>query len=235
MKQIGPYICESTGECQKKFGEELFGEFLAHHAYNWFDGYGEPNTPEEEVVLKAIKQWVKGENSMAVPPAAQKRILKIFKDLKKCSKHWPKILEPETTTLYRTVMMPASILEKDGLTEFFDSGTIKYKPFNLLESWTINLKQAERFLRDMTSSFEKSKFKGEIIIKRAGLKNEDAIFVPTILEAKFSEKELLFSSKFMNTISNFELDWYEYEVVRISNAPISAKATIRGEKIDHRK
>jgi len=150
-----------------------------------------------------------------------------LKGLQACMGDYAHVLKPNSRTLMRGMNIEMSkmkrllrnyksdhllgFLENEGKTlekvhaEVFSmiDSSFKYKPMREIESWTTDVKRAMEFSKAWEGS------NNSIIVK-----------------ATFPKNDLLFNTKFTNTIS-----WAEYEILRISNKTVTCELYIQPKTI----
>jgi len=187
-------ITEATDPCNKMFGDVLFGEL-------GFSKDKEQDTEAEKEILNKVLSFIRGEFVSKKKDAA---LIKAFEALAKCRNKYPRILKPETRTLYRGVALDKSELKNIKITKIKNLRTIGnfvYKAKSKIQSWTATERIATDFAFDVN------------IYDR----------IPVIMEYKFSEKEILFNTDFLNFIATTVFLDTEDEIIRISDKPINVK------------
>jgi len=198
MKRFTQYFTEEHGKndaCFKLFQDTLFGDIL---------GKKEKDTKTEKEISDDLEDFVIGN----LDGRSKDKLVSAFKKLKKCTKHFPKELIPEKNVLYRGVHMGAKRFRDNVIKVVVDkkggiTGTMKWKAKGAIQSWTTK--------KDVTETFATS--------------YDDDDILGIIMKAKFSPKDLLFSSKFLEKfkaklgqgIEN------EHEIIRISNKEIKVE------------
>ena len=199
MKNFKEILTEkmSVDECEKKFGEFLFGSFKG-----FYKKEVEKDTPIEKDVFKRIIKFVQGEY---VDAKKDEILIKALMDLKDCKNKYKQILEPDKTELYRGTIVKKSELKNMDKCEkkYYLKGTYTYKGKSKIQSWSPSFASAGLFA-------EVPDYK-------------ESTHIPAILKYNFPKKSLLFNTKFLNAMAQYNDYGDEDEIIRIENTPIKCE------------
>lgn len=198
-----------TQKCFEKFQNTLFGSNK-----RFYGKIVEPNTKEEEGIWREMLKFVSGEY-MGFEKTS-KSLIHALMSLKACTKDYPNVLKPDTKKIYRGTSVKAQDLIKrfklktsdvDAMmigdlagfkTEYLNGSPYMvtkkpytYAPTSKVQSWTSDVTTAIGFSDDNV---------------------KDLYDVPVIVQKTFPENELLFNTKFMNTL---HASRDEFEIIRI--------------------
>jgi hypothetical protein len=201
----------SLSECEKKFGKILFGSVFG----------GEEDTKDEMRVREMIKKYLGDESRYG----QKEDFVRAFRELKACTGHFPKELTADRNTLYRGTSRHYSVIKEMKDLKHVQStmygpclvGELPYKSKFPIQSWSPSYFVGKNF--------------AEMAVNRnyrettTLLPNET---VAMIFACSFDRNELLFNSDFLQRL---KVRFYpslddETEIMRISNAPVQAKAYI---------
>ena len=202
---------QKTSECEARFGEYLFGELKP-----FYKKEKEADTPTEKMIFSFVKDFIVGEYDRK---GVDSVLIHAFNELKKCQKDYPEVIKPNSKTLYRGIgidkgdvknikdLKPSSKRKIWG--DPTSVGVYKYAGRSKVQSWSESFGTAFDFA--------------------SGPNNMNKI--PVVLEYTFSEKALLFNTKFLNSLSKDVGYSQENEIIRIENKPINTKVYILDEHI----
>lgn len=209
MKSIAEHLL-AEDVCLQKFGKVLFGDVLG----------GEKDTPYEKALSNKLRIFFGLHGQFS----ERDKLVDAFRELKKCTGHFPKELSPNTGIIYRGVRRTATDLIKVKDWKYVDQtkemivGTVKYESRYPIQSWTTNSMIAWGFA---SSGVVAKKF-------QQGEKVEGGYY-PCVFMGVVNKNDLLFSSDF---IERFKAKAglgirNEFEIVRISNEPFTCKVMVR--------
>lgn len=216
MKTMNQHILYES-DCLRKFGTVLFGSTFGT----------EPDTDYEAKISDKLADWLGFTRQFQ----SKDDLIPAFRELKKCTGHFPTELTPETTVLYRGTRRHISVIKElknlkvQGITALpgkFISGTMTYTSKYPMQSWSVKAVVAHGFA-------ERGSMGGSWKVDSVGERFPAPDMIPAVFMSKFSREELLFSSKFIDKFAGKvwgALMQGEGEIVRISNAPMKAKLFI---------
>jgi len=216
MKSIAEHLL-AEDMCLQKFGKILFGDIFG----------GEPDTPYEKQLAKRMRVFFGLHGQFS----ERDKLVNAFRELKKCTGHFPKELSPSTGIIYRGVRRTASDLIKVKDWKYSDPtrqnivGTVRYESRYPIQSWTTNSLVAWGF----ASGWKISKqFKqGDFV---------EGGYYPCVFMGVVNKNDLLFSSDFIARFKDkagLGILRNEHEVVRISNEPFTCKIIVRVEDFNN--
>jgi hypothetical protein len=198
-----------TDKCIDDFGKELFGDFLNKK---------EKDTDIEARYFEKIWDFVADNDKH---PKLKSALI----HLKKCTKDYPEILKPDSNVLYRGTVGREDLIKKHYIKSLKEveaflkmpkkkigdntyvllEKSYSYKPRHEIQSWSTKIYKAEEFTPGGKSS------------------DSDEWDAPKVVyQATSSDKDLIFSTKFMNKIAKKALGDTEYEIIRIGG-PINVQ------------
>lgn len=193
-------------ECFQRYGKELFGSVFGQ----------EPDTDIESYEKKLLQLFTDYEFGKGL----NNDFMIALDNLSKCLKTYPEVLLPDTTSLYRGTKISwgefskvvlaskptfkKEIKAKNISGSFYSIGKFTYKPKSPVQSWSAA----------MTSAY--------------GFGFTDTTNVQVVLYGKMSPGDLLFNSKAMNKLSNYN---NEHEVLRISSKPVKVSVYVHTNQI----
>lgn len=201
--------------CVKSFGHELFGHEL---------GGKEPNTGIENSYVRDISDFTDNKYGEETTP----EFIKAMTKLKGCMKQYPEVLTPESTKVYRGIVLPVKdFIQKKQVIDLNNPISYLYKSPSLIQSWSDSYDVAATFgnhdtlneiarnidLKDYATPEARQRLLQEMI-------NED-LRVAFVLEYHTNPKEFIFKSKYFKMLS---MAHHEDELLRIDNKPINVLA-----------
>jgi hypothetical protein len=221
MKTINQHILYES-DCLRKFGKVLFGSTFGT----------EPDTDIEAKISDKLEKWLGFEMVFQ----QKSEMVRAFKELKKCTGHFPAELTPETTVLYRGTRREIDVLKQmkdlkvqsiSALPGKFISGKLKYTSMYPMQSWSVKAVVAHGFA-------ERGSLGGSWKSDSYGMREHAPNMIPAVFMANFSRNDLLFNSKFLDKFAGKKwgaLMQGEGEIIRISNSPVDAKLYISVEAL----
>lgn len=216
MKTMNQHILYES-DCLRKFGTVLFGSTFGT----------EPDTDYEAKISEKLADWLGFTRQFQ----SKNDLVPAFRELKKCTGHFPAELTPETTVLYRGTRRSIRVIKElknlkvqriTALPGKFISGTMTYTSKYPMQSWSVKAVVAHGFA-------ERGSMGGSWKVDSVGQRFPAPDMIPAVFMSKFSRDELLFSSKFIDKFAGKvwgSLMQGEGEIVRISNTPVKAKLFI---------
>jgi len=187
---------EKSKGCLARFGNYLFGEFK-----EFYKEEKEKDTQTEEMIFAYIKDFIDGEFTGNKKDSV---LIHAFEELKKCQKDYPEVLKPDVSKLYRGITLAEKDLQNIKLVNKNSKhnknaviGKYNYYGKSKIQSWTPKFELAKKF---------------------AKLNKDNKI--PVVLEYNFTNKSLLFNTKFLVALSKLAGFKDESEIIRIENKSI---------------
>jgi len=202
--------------CVKDFGDELFSTQL---------GGDEPNTRLEDRYLELIHRFTDNEYGEETNPD----FIKALTNLKRCTEKYPEVLTPNDTIVYRGVTLPVSYFIENKLTIGIDKEyPYVYKARAPLQSWSTSKRASQLFgNKDIVTEIA-DEIDIEIYQTPEARRNllklviEEDLRIAFTLSFITNDKEFIFNSEYFKVLSKM---YEEEEVIRVTNKPISVKAT----------
>lgn len=178
MMQLKPLLTENR--CIKKFGDYLFGEFIAFYKKEM-----EIDTADERTIFRELLNFTRGDYEKG---KMTNKFVKAIKELQKCTQQYPNILQPPPRKLYRGTAIDIEEFKKKYIdTKKYKNNSVRnyeYNPRSEVQSWTTNRYTAEAFLNEWHDPS-----KGTIGV---------------ILEVTKPDKTFLFNPEFVNLLYSKE-------------------------------
>jgi len=214
MKSIAEHLL-AEDVCLQKFGKVLFGDIFG----------GEKDTGYEKALANKMRVFFGLHGQFS----ERDKLVDAFRELKKCTGHFPKELSPSTGIIYRGVRRTATDLIRVKDWKYSDQtrkvmiGTVKYESRYPIQSWTTNSMVAWGFAstRKTAKQFQQGDF-------------VEGGYYPCVFMGVVNKNDLLFSSDFLSRFKHkagLGILRNEYEVVRISNEPFTCKIMVKMEDL----
>jgi hypothetical protein len=201
--------------CVKSFGHELFGNEL---------GGKEPNTGLENTYVRYIEDFTDNKYGEETDPS----FVKALKTLKTCMGQYPEVLVPESTKIYRGIVLPVKdFIAKKQPISLTQPIPYLYKAPNKIQSWSNDLDAASTFgNHDTVNEVAKNINFADYATPEARqqlLKEMIAedLRIAFVLEYHANPQEFIFKSKYFRILSSAH---HEDELIRIDNKPIQVNA-----------